>query len=135
MKILHGTWIYPVRSIRSRNYKLIWNLNCTEPFQNVLTANGQRNDYWSAWKRAARNGNATAKQLVDTYQQRPEFEFYDLQNDPYELHNRAEEPRFAPQIAALKKELDDWMKQQRDEGIVTEDAAKPHRTQRAPDGP
>ncbi|MCH5375725.1 MAG: sulfatase, partial [Planctomycetes bacterium] len=84
--IIRGTWIYPIRSIRSRDFELIWNLNYEEPFQNVLTTNDERADYWNAWKRAAQNGNAKAKKLVEMYQQRPEFEFYDLRTDPDELH-------------------------------------------------
>jgi len=133
--IIRGTWNYPIRSIRSRDFELIWNLNYKERFQNVLTANDERSDYWNAWKRAARNGNAEAKKLVDMYVQRPEFEFYDLRNDPYELNNRADDPAFAEKIAAFKTELDAWMQQQGDEGIATEDAAKPHQTQQAPRTP
>jgi uncharacterized sulfatase len=130
--IIQGTWNYPIRSIRSRDFKLIWNLNHSQPFQNVLTSTKGNSDYWTAWKNAATKGDSKAKYLVDMYQQRPEFEFYDLREDPYELHNRAADPEFAEQIDSFKKQLDAWMQQQGDLGIATEDAAKPHQTQRAP---
>lgn len=130
--IIRGTWIYPIRSVRTRNHKLIWNLNHEQPFQNVLTANDGRSEYWNAWKRAAKNGNAKAGKLVEMYVHRPEFEFYDLRTDPYELTNLADDPAYADEIATLKPELEAWMEQQGDEGIATEDAAKPHRTQQKP---
>lgn len=133
--IIQGTWNYPIRSIRSRDFKLIWNLNYAQPFQNILTSTKGKSDYWTAWKDAAKKGDSKAKTLVEMYQQRPEFEFYDLREDPYELHNRAADPEFAEQIASFKKELDAWMQQQGDLGIATEDAAKPHRTQQAPERP
>jgi len=131
--IIRGTWIYPIRSIRSRNDKLIWNLNHKARFQNVLTTSKSRGYYWTAWKQAADNGNQKAVKLVEMYQQRPEFELYDLENDPYELNNLAEIPEYAQRLSQLKAELDAWMQQQGDRGIVTEDAAQPHRTQQKPE--
>lgn len=42
------------------------------------------------------------------------YEFYDLQNDPWEEKNQLDQPRFAPNIAALKQELDAWHQDQDD---------------------
>lgn len=131
--IIQGTWIYPIRSVRSRNYKLIWNPNHTRKFQNVLTTTAGNNDYWTAWKKAAENGNKKAQKLVRIYQERPEYEFYDLERDPYELNNLADDPAHAATIQKLKTTLASWIDQQGDRVIATEDAAKPHRTQQKPD--
>ena len=62
------------------------------------------------------------------YQQRPEFEFYDVVADPLELTNLAENPDHAPKIALLKAKLDAWMEQQGDSGNETEMAVKAHKT-------
>ncbi|MCA9203391.1 MAG: DUF4976 domain-containing protein, partial [Planctomycetales bacterium] len=45
------------------------------------------------------------KKTVGTYIQRPEFEMYDVRNDPHEGHNLATDPAYAKQLEALKKEL------------------------------
>ncbi len=45
----------------------------------------------------------------------PTWEFYDLQKDPLELHNRYNDPHYAKHIAALKKELRRLKKQYHDE--------------------
>ena len=42
------------------------------------------------------------------------YEFYDLQNDPWEEKNQLDQPRFAPNIATLKQELDTWHADQDD---------------------
>ncbi|MBD3673168.1 MAG: sulfatase [Planctomycetaceae bacterium] len=131
--IIAGTWIYPIRSVRSRNFQLIWNPNHAEKFQNVLTTTGGKSYYWTAWKEAAANGNRKAEKLVRIYQERPEYEFYDLRSDPYELNNLANDPAHAEMIQKLKQELADWIEQQGDKVIATEDAAKPHRTQQKPE--
>jgi len=131
--IIQGTWIYPIRSVRTQNFKLIWNLNHAEKFQNVLTTTGGKSYYWTAWKKAAAEGNEHARQLTGIYEKRPEYEFYDLENDPNELKNLADDPNHAKTIEKMKDELSSWMKQQGDQGIATEDAAKPHRTQVKPE--
>ena len=40
---------------------------------------------------------------------RGEEEFYDVENDPYELHNLIGDPRYAADIDRLRKELDRWI--------------------------
>ena len=112
---------------------MIWNPNHTRKFQNVLTTTAGNNDYWTAWKKAAENGNKKAQKLVRIYQERPEYEFYDLERDPYELNNLADDPAHAATIQKLKATLASWIDQQGDRVIATEDAAKPHRTQQKPD--
>ena len=47
---------------------------------------------------------------------RPEVELYDLENDPYELHNLAENPEYKPVLNQMRRALDDWMKETHDNG-------------------
>ena len=72
--------------------------------------------------------DAEAAALVKMYQQRPEFEFYDVVADPFELTNLVEQPEHAQKIALLKAKLDAWMEQQGDKGNETELAVKAHKT-------
>ncbi len=45
---------------------------------------------------------------------------YDLQTDPFETNNLADNPEFAAIRKSLGGKMDDWMKQQGDQGVPTE---------------
>lgn len=113
---------YPVRSIRSRRYKLIWNIAPENTFRNACV----RKDYFQSWERAAGAGHEKARRLTRKYQHRPEFELYDVTEDPYEMNNLADDPKHASNVADLKGRLEAWMQRQGDEGLATEVAAKKH---------
>ena len=55
--------------------------------------------------------------LVDRFVFRPEFEFYDLQKDPWELRNLAGKAKYKTKIEEMKRHLEAWMKQQGDKGV------------------
>ena len=73
---------YPIRSIRDRRYKLIWNLAHENRVTNQFTERDHVGFYFS-W-RARAETDAYARTLVERYERRPEFELYDLQEDPHE---------------------------------------------------
>jgi len=137
--IINGSPSYPVRSIRTETHKLIWNLQHDAPFQNIVTGNRDNGGYWMSWVEKAKT-DKTAARFVNGYQQRPEFELYDVDSDPYELNNLADDPRQRELKATLLARLKQWMEQQGDEGIATEllanerqgrgDKAKPTSKQR-----
>lgn len=60
--------------------------------------------------------NQATKERAKAYKQRPLFELYDLVNDPYELHNLANEgsPQNQQHLAALYRKLAEWMRTQGD---------------------
>ncbi len=113
--IINGTGCYPIRSVRDRRYKYIWNPNYQATFNNAAT----NNVIFKAWKKLGET-NPDASERAAFYQNRPEEELYDLRTDPYELHNLADDPKLVDIKAGLRKELNRWMKQQGDEGIATE---------------
>ena len=126
--IISGTPNYPVRSIRGRRYKLIWNCNPDETFRNVVTEptpNGYRNEYWGSWLAAASTDEKAAA-LVRRYQKRPEFELYDLKLDPWELNNLAGQR--PDRVDELKRRLEAFMAGQGDAGQATELAAAERNT-------
>ena len=112
---------YPIRSIRNDRYKLIWNLAPENRFTNIVSEDNN-GGFFESWRdRAATDAHARA--LVERYQHRPEFEFYDLQADPNELINLADLPEHEERIGALRTLLEAWMEDQGDEGLATENAA------------
>ncbi|MES2924682.1 MAG: sulfatase [Verrucomicrobiota bacterium] len=93
---------YPMRAIRDRKYKLIWNLASPLPFPFAT-------DLWAAstWQAQYRKGLDApyGKRTVGSYIYRPEFELYDIANDPAESKNRAAEPAFSEQLNSMKARL------------------------------
>lgn len=93
---------YPMRAIRDRRYKLIWNIASPLPYPFAT-------DLWAAstWQAQYRQGKDAryGKRSVDSYIHRPAFELYDLANDPAESNNLADDPAQAERLEAMKSRL------------------------------
>ena len=107
---------YGIRSIRSARYRLIWNLDEHAEFYNGIG----KSEYFKEWMSRADAGDSHAEFLVDRYFRRPQWELYDIKNDPDQLSNLAGSPEHADAEAELRKELLAWMESQGDEGQATE---------------
>lgn len=115
-----GRWnIYPIRSVRTQDWKYIRNLHPEFAFTTHIdlpAALGQRS-FWSTWEMKAKT-DARAAALVTRYHARPAEELYDLAADPHEQRNLAAEPAHARLLARLRSELDAWMREQGDRRLV-----------------
>lgn len=96
---------YPMRVVRDRDYKLIWNLAHGLPFPFAT-------DLWSAatWQSVYRDGPQAmfGTKSVRDYMQRPQFELYDMRSDPHESTNLASEPSYATVLEQYKAKLHDF---------------------------
>lgn len=115
--IKSGSDNYPVRSIQDHNYKLIWNLNYSEPFLSSESKPGSK--LYESWLSSTKT-NAKQAQHARLYRNRPEFELYDIKNDSYELNNLADDESLVSVKIKLISELKKWMVDQGDKGIKTE---------------
>lgn len=115
--IIKGPKGYGIRSVRDERYKLIWNLFPEHNFQNVVT---ESSPVFASWKKAANEGDTFAAKRSAVYQERPEFEFYDLKEDPFELNNLAGDSDVQTHQQRLRRMLSEWMQQQGDKGRDTE---------------
>jgi len=107
--------VYPMRSVRTDRYKLIWNLHPEFQFTTHIDRSQEQpgRNYWNSWKTLAESSEP-AWNLLARYHVRPEFELYDLQQDPLEMVNLAAKPEKAAMLAELKQRLNGWMTQQGD---------------------
>ena len=119
--IINGSPHYGIRSIRSAQYKLIWNFTPETPFRNIF----MRKPVWKSWLREA-NTNEHAAKLVNRFRNRPEWELYDVSKDTFEQTNLADKPEFAAVQEDLTKRLKTWMAECGDQGQATELAASEH---------
>lgn len=93
---------YPMRVIRTREYKLIWNIAYPLPYPFA-------SDLWASatWQSVYQKGlnSMYGVRSVGAYIQRPEFELYKVDEDPWESTNLAYDPRFAKVLEEMKKKL------------------------------
>uniref|UniRef100_UPI00259B0C8F sulfatase/phosphatase domain-containing protein n=1 Tax=uncultured Polaribacter sp. TaxID=174711 RepID=UPI00259B0C8F len=92
--------IFPSRMIRDKRYKYIRNFNSLEVVEQNLT--GKPNvDYF-------------IKRGANKFKNEPFEELYDLEKDPFEQHNLANNPEFKLMKEKLSKDMFLWMKAQGD---------------------
>jgi N-sulfoglucosamine sulfohydrolase len=107
---------FPIRAVRDDRYKLIRNL---APENTFHIAGIHRSEPFLSWQSDARHDPQLAARVQWLYR-RPAEELYDLEADPWEQNNVADDPDFARIKTRLGEELDRWMKQQNDQGLETE---------------
>ena len=114
--------VYLSRSIRTLQYKLIWNPHPDFAFTTHidLLLRATSGDYFKEWTELARE-NQYAKMVVAAHHGRPEYELYDLDSDPFEQVNLAGTPQLAKLQAELDRELKDWITEQGDSLTVFHD--------------
>ena len=93
---------YPMRVVRERRYKLIWNIAHGLPFPFA-------SDLWAAstWQDVYRQGMDAryGPRTVRAYIHRPEFELYDVEADPLESRNLAGDPKHGELLARLAEKI------------------------------
>ena len=114
---------YPIRSIQDKRYKLILNLTPEADVYITAMMNPDQQNMWASWLTSAKTDNF-AKFLTDRFVNRPAVEFYDMQEDEWELNNIANRPEHAARISTMRAELEKWMDEQGDLGPLM-DTDKP----------
>ncbi|UFH54753.1 sulfatase/phosphatase domain-containing protein [Spirosoma sp. KNUC1025] len=104
------TMYYPMRVLRERRYKLIFNIAHNLPYPMAL-------DLYNSftWQDILRTKQKQfGKRTVDAYLHRPRFELYDLQTDPDEVRNLATNPRFQVILKRMQEKLKSFQQKTHD---------------------
>ncbi|MEZ6086754.1 MAG: sulfatase [Pirellulaceae bacterium] len=120
--INNGSDYFGIRSVRSERFKYIWNFTPAMTFQNACTQSPE----FLSWIARAESGDAHAISLVSRYTNRPGVELYDIETDPLEMNNLADDPKFQKVKYDLRIEMERWMKACGDRGQETELEAFEH---------
>jgi N-sulfoglucosamine sulfohydrolase len=108
------TMYYPMRVVRTRTHKLIWNIAHPLPFPFASDLHASK-----TWQGVLeRDARTYGKRAVAAYVRRPQFELYDLVNDPDEVHNLAGDSRHADLLDDLKTRLKDFQQRTDDPWLL-----------------
>ncbi|HEY1066982.1 MAG TPA: sulfatase/phosphatase domain-containing protein, partial [Pirellulales bacterium] len=105
------TMYYPMRVVRTRTHKLIWNIAHPLPFPFA-------SDLWESptWQAAYAQGeNAPyGRTTVGGFIHRPKYELYEIATDPNETKNVADDPAQAETLKTLVGKLHEFQKRTSD---------------------
>ncbi|MBK1879180.1 sulfatase family protein [Pelagicoccus mobilis] len=106
---------YPLRSVRSDRFRYVMNVYPELNFscQTDHNPKGESHYMWEAWVELAKTDPAVAKKLKQ-YHNRPKEELYDLQKDPHEQNNLANNPEYAETLKALRQQTQTWIEKSGD---------------------
>ena len=110
-----------IRALVTPRYKYLRNYLPERPYMQP-----SYKDPWPVsqeFRRMMAEGRMNETQLVFFGPEKPGEELYDLNNDPHEIRNLAEDPRFRQVLAEHRGMLDDWIEKSGDQGLVTESDA------------
>jgi N-sulfoglucosamine sulfohydrolase len=98
---------YPQRTVRDSRYKLIRNLLHGEINPEYQFALDKFHDI-DEFNHVLGLSSMDVKEAYRNFQAPPEYELYDLVNDPFEFHNLAGDPSLSPVMEELKEKLIQW---------------------------
>lgn len=108
------TMYYPMRVVRTRTHKLILNVAHQLPFPFASDLEES-----ATWKSVKAEPNAKyGRRLVKDYLQRPKYELYDLEVDPDEVSNLADDPKHAATLKGLQAKLKSFQERTGDPWVV-----------------
>jgi uncharacterized sulfatase len=79
--------------------------------------------------------NEQAYDLIHRYMHRPAEHLYHTSEDPYEMTNLVDDPKYGEVKARLSAELDRWMESQGDPGVALDTKAALQAARQAAAGP
>jgi N-sulfoglucosamine sulfohydrolase len=108
------TMYYPMRTLRTRQYRYI--LNLAHPLEYPHAADLWGSDTWQGILK--RGDKSLGKRSVEQFLHRPKEELYDLSSDPNELHNLANDPAREKILIELRDKVNAWQKRTSDPWLI-----------------
>lgn len=108
------TMYYPMRVVRTREYKLIVNL--AHPLEYPFASDLWDSDTWQGVLK--RKDTMMGSRSVKAFLNRPKEELYSLKDDPNELKNLAADPAHAKALEDLRAKLAAWREKTADPWLI-----------------
>jgi arylsulfatase A-like enzyme len=111
-----------IRTVRDERYRYIRNFTPDTPFLAPNAYKARQYPVWNLLQELHAEGKLTPVQEFLCQARMPDEELYDLQADPYEIHNLANSTQPEPQAALqhLRSVLAQWIEETRDQGGTAE---------------
>ncbi len=110
-----------IRCVRTDRYKYIRNFYPERPYLQPC-AYKDKKEILKALRRLHKEGKLNRDQSLIFAEKRPKEELYDLQKDPCELHNLAQDTSHRRTLERLRGILDQWIRQTHDQAEKPEPA-------------
>lgn len=108
-----------IRSVRDRRFRYVRNFHPELPYAQRI-AYMEEMPTMREWRRLHAEGALNPAQDHFFAPAKPKEELYDEDADPDEIHNLADDPKYAAQLAELRAALDRWIAETHDLGAVPE---------------
>lgn len=119
-----------IRTVRGRRFRYIRNFQAGKPYAQHIEYMDEM-PTMKEWRRLNKEdavshlqnqekGVLTPAQRIFFASVKPEEELYDTEADPHEINNLAPQPEHSARLKAMRRVLDDWMKETKDLGSVPE---------------
>lgn len=104
-----------IRSVRTGDFKYIRNFLPNRPYLQPCAYKDAKR-ILIALRQCHRDGELDEVQALLFRKTRPPEELYDVNADPFEINNLADDPTYAETLKALRGRLDAWMEETGDQG-------------------
>ena len=108
-----------IRAVRDSRFKYLRNYNLDKPYYLPLPYREQM-AIMQELLRLEESGSLNEIQAQWFRSQKSPEELFDVDNDPYELRNLADDPHYADKLVELRTEMDLWLGQINDLGFMPE---------------
>ncbi len=108
-----------IRAVRSKKFKYLKNFNPEKPYYLPL-AYRERLPSMIELLRMRDADELNEIQALWFRKSKPEEELFDIENDPHELINIADDPKYNDILLMMRKECNSWMKKIDDKGFIEE---------------
>lgn len=108
--------VFRIRTVRDRRYRYIRNFMPERPFLQINRYKEASYPMIPLMRKLHAQGKLTPLQEVLMAPSRPAEELYDLENDPYEIHNLAGSPEHEEVLARMRRALEEWIDETGDQG-------------------
>ncbi len=108
-----------IRAVRDKKFKYIRNFAPHLPYAQEIEY-GEETPTMKEWRQLNAEGKLNEVQRFFFSPKKPVEELYDIQVDPYETHNLANDPKYRSILETMRSELFRWMRETGDVGLIPE---------------
>lgn len=109
-----------IRAVRTKNFKYIRNYYPNKPYTQTNVYKKRQYPMLALLREMKANGTLTEAQKPFMADTRPYEELYNLEEDPHEVDNLADDPAYEDRKKGLSEKLDTWIVATGDQGVQPE---------------